>query len=361
MKKLYFLLVILTLSSSLVFAQVADFTVSTYSGCSPLVISIYNNSTSSVTYLWDFGDGYSNSTSSKDSLQHVYVNSAFVTKNFIIKLIAFNSDSTSSDTMTSTIQVYPEVTSHFTTSADSGCTPLYVLFQNSSIGGSIFTWDFGDSTTSNNFNPAHVFLNKSYRDTLFYVSMIGKNIYSCTDTFNRSIKIYAKVKSDFSLDTTQGISPFEINPINKSIGGVVYKWDFGDGTTTSEMNPSHLYINNTSKDTIYQLTLVTTNSHLCIDSSFGSIKVLPTLNDLIGKAISINTVYPIPFIDILNIESKSSIEKIEVYNLQGVLIYSLKMNGIKQCQVNLSNLEPNNYLIEIKGEKFIDYRRVIKY
>jgi len=359
MRKQYLLL--LTLTSNIVIAQIADFTVSTNSGCSPLVVSFTNKSSNSESYLWEFGDGTSISLIAQNSFLHEYTNFTSVPMNFIARLITYNSDSTVSDTATSLIQVYPKVISKFSMNIDSGCTPLNVPFKNlSSAGSTLFKWDFGDSTSSDYLNPSHIFFNESYNDKIFYVNLIAENQYSCTDSFKKSIKIYPKVKSDFSIDHSHGISPFEVNPINRSIGGVAYKWDFGDGDTSLVMNPSHLYYNTTLGDTIYPLLLVTFNVHKCTDSSFNSIKVSPQLTNPIENVLSKNKIYPIPVIDNLKIESKTYIEKIEIYNLQGILIYSININGLDQYNINLKNLKPDYYLIKISGKQFTDWQKIIK-
>ncbi|MCK4919608.1 MAG: immunoglobulin domain-containing protein, partial [Bacteroidales bacterium] len=54
-----------------------------------------------------------------------------------------------------TYYVLPEV--DFTPTPQNGCPPLFVDFINSSVGGSPFTWDFGDGAISTDANPMHTY------------------------------------------------------------------------------------------------------------------------------------------------------------------------------------------------------------
>lgn len=49
--------------------------------------------------------------------------------------------------------------------------------------------------------------------------------------------------ADFStLDTYGCFVPYEVNFTNESFNGLTYEWDFGDGSTSTEENPSHVYL-----------------------------------------------------------------------------------------------------------------------
>lgn len=53
--------------------------------------------------------------------------------------------------------------------------------------------------------------------------------------------------------------------------GLMYNWDFGDGTTSTDSNPTHTY--DTPRSTPYQVTLLITTAEGCRDSTFQSISV----------------------------------------------------------------------------------------
>jgi len=51
----------------------------------------------------------------------------------------------------------------------------------------------------------------------------------------------AKPMADFLLTTDSSIAPAAIQVENKSVNAESYLWDFGDGTTSTELNPEHNY------------------------------------------------------------------------------------------------------------------------
>lgn len=56
-----------------------------------------------------------------------------------------------------------------------------------------------------------------------------------------------------------GCGPFQVQFTNQTVNGVTYEWDFGDGTTSNDFSPSHLY----SDTGHYMVTLVTENILSC--------------------------------------------------------------------------------------------------
>jgi gliding motility-associated-like protein len=66
--------------------------------------------------------------------------------------------------------------------------------------------------------------------------------------------------ADLELDTF-GCAPYEAEFINQSIGANQFFWDFGDGSTSTEENPSHLYENVGT----YEVTLIASSDESCLD------------------------------------------------------------------------------------------------
>lgn len=63
----------------------------------------------------------------------------------------------------------------------------------------------------------------------------------------------------------------ELQLTNQTVGAVQWTWDFGDGNTSNEPNPSHTY----GKEGIYQLSLITENAQGCRDTLVREIRVFP--------------------------------------------------------------------------------------
>jgi hypothetical protein len=60
------------------------------------------------------------------------------------------------------------------------------------------------------------------------------------------------ITADFNAVRTSGKAPFEARFTNDSIGsGIIWEWNFGDGSKSNEQNPSHIY----AKDGSYDVSL----------------------------------------------------------------------------------------------------------
>jgi PKD repeat protein len=127
-----------------------------------------------------------------------------------------------------------------------------IQFTNCSENATHYLWDFGDSIYSSDTEPKHLF-KRSFSHT---VTLIASN-----DEFSTSVSkvvnfANGKVKSDFEYSPADFIA-YSINFINYSDNSTSYKWDFGDGTTSIEKSPTHIY--NTSGT--YTVKLVASNEN----------------------------------------------------------------------------------------------------
>lgn len=227
----------------------AGFTHSLPTVCSaPATINFVNTSTGpgTLTYLWNYGDGGTSSLS-----QGTYTFNSDGT--YVITLTA-TSNSGCEDTAITTIVVgEPNTTFEI---QGSSCASNATTFLNTSIPAPVSSqWDFGDGATSNQINPVH-----SYAAPGTYTVKLVNNYNICTDSITRSITVLPPLTADFtSPDTILCANPFTANFQDRSIGAVSWQWDFGDGTTSTEQHPSHIYSNYGN----YTVTLIVTNSGGC--------------------------------------------------------------------------------------------------
>ena len=49
------------------------------------------------------------------------------------------------------------------------------------------------------------------------------------------------VVAEFGADVTEGVAPLDVAFSNRSTGAAEFAWDFGDGTLSTESDPSHTY------------------------------------------------------------------------------------------------------------------------
>lgn len=161
----------------------------------------------------------------------------------------------------------------FTKDLRLGCTGDTVVFTNNSTGYSFVKWDFGDSTaTSNTISPVHIYQHQG----LHIIKLVVTNGH-CADSMTTTINVNHSVTADFSyavdLDSIcQGAAIVLVNgssAVNDNNIPPTYEWIFGDGDTTSEANPTHLYLNSG----VYHLALVATDIIPCHDTMFKTIEI----------------------------------------------------------------------------------------
>ncbi|MBN2681760.1 MAG: PKD domain-containing protein [Bacteroidales bacterium] len=256
-------------------SPVANYSVDTLEGCTPLVVEITNNSFGANSYTWNYGDGTS-STNSSPIFSHTFENPGLSPVSYNCQLIA-ESDNGCTSVMTKTITVFPASHSGFYVSAEFGCSPLEVHFTNSSMGTDAYNWYFGDGNSSTNTNPVHTFVNNGLDAETVNVLLVSSSIYGCKDTATFPITIYPKPDASFALAASSGCSPFNAVITNNSVGASSYYWDFGDGTNSTSVGPTfnHTYENLTGLLQTVNIQLNVTNNFGCIDQVLQTVNVFP--------------------------------------------------------------------------------------
>jgi len=251
-----------------------DFELSSLEGCAPFELNVTDNSINATSYVWDYGD---DSTSTiNESHTHIYNNKTSTITSRVLKLSVSN-DFGCVKEMDKTINVYPEIHAEFTNTEPQGCTPVKVTFENTSTGATSYYWDFGDG----NFSTSHAattndYVNKTQETQIFTTVLIAKSAYNCVDTSEAiEVQINPVPSIEFTPKKTAGCSPIDANFNNTTIGAVSYFWDFGDGTTSVEKSPQHIFSNLTSETVTNTITHVATNELGCADSVKETISVYP--------------------------------------------------------------------------------------
>lgn len=125
---------------------------------------------------------------------------------------------------------------------------LTVSFSNLSKNAQSYSWDFGDGHTSVVKNPVHVY--SSY-DT-YQVTLTATNS-SKKSRASKSVSLTEqRIKASFTYKTEH---PMKVVLTNTSSNATTYEWDFGDGTTSTEENPTHRY----KGIGVYRITLTVRN------------------------------------------------------------------------------------------------------
>ncbi|WP_448104633.1 PKD domain-containing protein [Pedobacter panaciterrae] len=236
------------------------------SGCAPFLVNFHNNSKGANLFRYDFGDGGSRVTrSAPEIVQYTFKNPG------VYKVVLTASNGCSDTTTTETITVLEQPTTNFTADKTVGCPGLQVKFTNTTTGGLSYLWDFGDGTTSTEFEPTHVY---SGSLSSYTVTLTATNSLNCPNTLIQSdyIKITAPPIAQFSVDPGIEISipSYTFSFIDQSTNSPdQWLWDFGDGITSIDRNPKHTYA-----DTgLYKVTLKVINQSGCFTSSFKNVRI----------------------------------------------------------------------------------------
>ncbi|MBK5284970.1 MAG: PKD domain-containing protein, partial [Bacteroidia bacterium] len=263
-----------------VLGPITNFTVSSLEGCNPFTASFTDLSQGAVSWQWNFGDG--NNTVNQNP-NHTYTD----TGSFIITLITWDSFGCSSYfTLPQPVVVHPKPQASFTVSVLSGCSPVTVSFTNASTGYDNLFWNFGDGNTSTQVNPSHIYTVGGN----YVVSLITSTQYGCTDTFNlqQPIIVNQSPVANFIATTQKGCPPLLTSFINQSTNqsGATFFWDFGNSTSSTQVNPPASFIN----PGFYSVTLIVTNPNGCSDTLVNPnyIQVYDTIPPSISPILSVS-------------------------------------------------------------------------
>jgi PKD repeat protein len=223
----------------------ADFAGTPTSGLKPLTVDFSDSSTSYdgiAAWDWDFGDG---DTSTEQNPSHVYATEGSYTVSLTVYEADGNSDTKAKvDYIIVTWENQPPVSDP--NGPYSGIEGAAILFCGSGSydpDGSIisFAWDFGDGNTGTGESPAYTYAqNGTYNVTLVVTDNEG-----ATDTKTTTATIDdTEPTADFAGTPTSGLKPLAVDFSDSSTsydGIAAWEWDFGDGYTSTEQNPTHVY------------------------------------------------------------------------------------------------------------------------
>ena len=219
----------------------AGFTYVVNSGSS---VDFTNTSTAATSYAWDFGDG---ETSAESDPQHSYPGDGVYT----VQLIATNV--CGSDTTELEIVIVTPPLAGFTADQTEGCAPLTVQFTDaSSANATGWSWTFegGSPASSTDQNPIVQYLTPGvYGVTLTVSNAAGQS----TESFEDFMAIFEDPTAGFTYQVNSGSS---VDFTNSSTSATSYAWDFGDGETSAESDPQHVY----AGDGVYLVQLIATNA-----------------------------------------------------------------------------------------------------
>jgi PKD repeat protein len=138
---------------------------------------------------------------------------------------------------------------------------------------------------------------------------------------------------------------------NMSTDADTYMWDFGDGNTSTDENPTHIY----TTGGVYTVTLIA-NGPCGADTTTYVLNLEITALDELSASIDM---YPNPANDVLTINADQVLDaSIEVYNVSGKLVLSENIQGTTKT-INVTNLAKGMYMIKITNNEGSSIQRLI--
>lgn len=262
-------------------APVAAFTGTPLTGIAPLTVSFTDQSSGSpISYLWSFGDS---KTSTLKNPTNIYSVAGIYT----VSLTVTNGNGNNTLIKTNYINVAAtnlRPVANFTGSPTNGRRPLTVFFTDRSTNNPTrWQWTFGDTirNTSSLRNPQHTYS----RAGTYNVRLIASNSFGSTSmtknsyvvvsnssvrqriekpvpSVNPKPRVPQKIDPKLLIPVSFKISKSETNKLMFSFTDTStnspksWSWNFGDGKTSSEQNPTHEYV----EAKIYKVTLTTKNN-----------------------------------------------------------------------------------------------------
>jgi PKD repeat protein len=231
-------------------------------------VTFVNTSVNATDYEWIIGDRTICTTSSINAQTlHSDVEGG---TSYMVTLIAKN-NSLCYDTMTQMITIYPPAITVFSANP-IGCTTK-VKFNNFTLFGSNYTWDFGvvglTTDRSTQLNPTYTYPSNG----TYNVSLISSNTEGCGDTLTLPVVVNSNgiaPTANFTISDISNACANRYHFTNTSTNAVSYQWIFVDGSIVNTVNASKSF----ATAGTYAVTLVAQSSTGCFDTLVQNVNVL---------------------------------------------------------------------------------------
>jgi len=238
------------------------------------------------SYSWDFGDGVGTSTEADPSYN--YSTAGIYTAVLTVTDIEGLTDT--AEVVITVNQPNEPPVAEALASQDSGPAPLQIDFTGSGstddVGIVEYAWDFGDGGTSNEQNPSYTFNTTGVYDVVLTVTdeegLTGTDMVTITVTNQAPVVVVTATPE-------AGEAPLEVSftgsQSTDNIGIASYAWDFGDGNSSTETNPTHTY--NTAGN--YTASLTVTDGEGLTDTATINIVVTEAVGNQAPVAVVVAT------------------------------------------------------------------------
>lgn len=259
----------------------------TQNACNPFTFT--NTSVNAFDFFWSFGDGF-NSTATNPT--HTYSNAGF----YMVTLCGKVPNPTNTDTcqLYDTTQLVVPLAAKFDVNIGCNGTPVCFTDKSTTTAGTTITswfWNFGDANSSFLQNPCHIYAAPGTYVVTLTITGTGTG---CTSTFTDTITVPPPPTAAFTFTSPCCVGQAVLFTDASAPNIKTWNWDFGDGGTSLNQNPTHSY----ALAGTYTVTLIVCDSMGCCDttaqtklvnapSASGNIIALPDTVVCAGTAVTL--------------------------------------------------------------------------
>ncbi|MCW3084881.1 MAG: hypothetical protein JWP12_2247 [Bacteroidetes bacterium] len=262
----------------------------------------------------------------------------------------------------------PGLYANFTMVLDSANGLNYRAYNTTTGTGLTYAWDFGDGAASSLASPMHTYSTAG----TYTVILVVTGPSGCAATTSHVVTVNAAAATCLSLfnvaDDPSNSDPDALTVYNLSYGTTLsYSWNFGDGGTSTQQNPTHVY----SGMGPYQICLTVDNGSGCTQTYCDSIMSVDSLSR--SASISFNvvdvpfpatttgiteqqtkagiSVYPNPFTDnttfVIQSDKMNETYSFEMTDVVGKKVRSVYGISQKQFTISRDDLQSGIYFYKI--------------
>jgi gliding motility-associated-like protein len=219
-----------------------------------------------TSFQWFFGDGF---TSTAANPTHTYTNPG----TYQVMLKAFTNRNCK-DSVIIPVTVFPFPNLSF--SPPSNCINTVIQFTNTSnipVGTiASYSWTLGNGATSNLLNPT----NSYTANGTFTINLSASSNQGCISTLTQTLGIFPPPVISFSASPLCDFNGTFFSPsTSTSIASgslSAFLWSFGDGGTSTQANPVHIY----SSPGAYTVNFTAWSNHNCSASMSNTFLISPS-------------------------------------------------------------------------------------
>ena len=239
-------------------------------------VVITNNSyidSGTISSYWAFSDGTTDIAANP-------VKTLLNNNNLNIKLL-ITSNNNCIDSLSKTVVINQKPIISFSVNDSVQCFKNnQFIFSKSITNSNLFSWNFGDSSSSNLSNPTKIYS----KTGSFLVRLFAQNNNGCSDSMFKTITINTNAIADFNINNAvQCLSKNSFTFNNTSTNSNAQTWSFGDASSSIVFNPIKTYLSAGN----FTVKLVANNANNCKDSVTKTITIYPqpTIGTITGNAV----------------------------------------------------------------------------